>query len=96
MNKSVKRRTRSKKLRRSKKINKHSNKTKRKSISKSKSKRKRRKSRRRSRRKVKKGGFNHFYVPPFNLDGLKIGNETITSPLKLNETVAKFMDKKCI
>ena len=91
MNKSVKRRTRSKKLRRSKKINKHSNKTKRKSISKSKRKRRKRRS-----SKVKKGGFNHFYVPPFNLEGLKIGNETITSPLKLNETVAKFMDKKCI
>ena len=91
MNKSVKRRTRSKKLRRSKKINKHSNKIKRKSISKSKRKRRKRRS-----SKVKKGGFNHFYVPPFNLEGLKIGNETITSPLKLNETVAKFMDKKCI
>ena len=91
MNKSVKRRTRRKKLRRSKKINKHSNKTKRKSISKTKRKRRKRRSSR-----VKKGGFNHFYVPPFNLEGLTIGNDTITSPLKLNETVAKFMDNKCI
>ena len=92
MNKSVKRRTRSKKLRRSKKINKHSNKNKRKSISKSKSKRKRRRSR------VKKGGFNpgkpvYFHIPSFNLEGLSsIG----LAPLKLNETVAKFMDNKCI
>ena len=93
MNKSVKRRNRSKKLRRSKKINKHSNKTKRRTISKRQRKRRRRKI---NSSKVKKGGFNHFYVPPFNLNGLKIGNDTITSPLKLNETVAKFMDKKCI
>ena len=93
MNKSVKRRTRSKKLRRSKKINKHSNKTKRKSISKTKRKRRKRRS-----SKVKKGGFNpgkpvYFHIPSFNLEGLSsIG----LAPLKLNETVAKFMDNKCI
>ena len=84
MPKSTKRRTRSKKLKRSKKQPRYS--------SKRKSNIKKRKSKRKSKRRRKKslkGGFTHFYVPAINLKGLELNNFKVDD-LKLKSNVCSL------
>ena len=93
MPKSTRRRTRSKKLKRSKKQKRYSNKRKS-NIRKRKSNTKKINQRKRKRKSLK-GGFTHFYIPEFQINGLNLGNKKIDS-LKIGNQVGRFVKGECI
>lgn len=92
--KKLTRRTRSKKLNRSKKVHKYLNKKKLKGRTSKRNKRSKRKKSKRS--KKMKGGFTHFYIPEITFKGLDTVPDLKVSDLKMDSSIGRFLEKKCL